>query len=89
MNWKAIKTEEEHVKAVKRMIEIFHAEPNTPEDDELKILCLLVKDYEDKKHPMPELNALDEAFDDVANGRVHSHEQAMAKIKSRFSKHFK
>lgn len=33
--------------------------------------------------------AIDEALEDVANGRVHSHEQAMAKIKSRFPKYFK
>jgi HTH-type transcriptional regulator/antitoxin HigA len=59
MNWKVIKTEEEHTKAVKRMIEIFHAEPNIPEDDELGILALLIKDYEDKNHPMPELDVLE------------------------------
>jgi HTH-type transcriptional regulator/antitoxin HigA len=57
MNWKIIKSEEEHVTAVKRMIEIFHAEPNTPEDEELQFLAQLVKDYEDKKFPMPEPNA--------------------------------
>ncbi len=33
--------------------------------------------------------AIDEALEDVANGRVHSHEQAMEKIKSRFPKYFK
>ncbi|MEO8534107.1 MAG: hypothetical protein ABI441_10160 [Flavobacterium sp.] len=54
--WGSLENEEEHVKAVKRMIEIFYAEPNTPEDDELGILALLIKDYEDKNHPMPELD---------------------------------
>ncbi len=33
--------------------------------------------------------AIDEALEDVANDRVHSHEQAMEKIKSRFPKYFK
>lgn len=34
MNWKLIKTEEEYQKAVDRVMEIFHAEQGTPEDDE-------------------------------------------------------
>lgn len=59
MNWKVIKTEEEHKKAVTRIIEIFHAEQNTPEDDELGVLAVLIKDYEDKHHQMPELDALE------------------------------
>ncbi|UQD57103.1 type II toxin-antitoxin system HigA family antitoxin [Flavobacterium sp. K5-23] len=59
MNLKVIKTEEEHKKAVTRIIEIFHAEQNTPEDDELGVLAVLIKDYEDKYHPMPELDALE------------------------------
>lgn len=28
MEWKVIKTEKEHKKAIKRAMEIFHAEPN-------------------------------------------------------------
>lgn len=59
MELKIIKTEEEHTKAVRRAMEIFHAEPNTPEDDELGVLLLLIKDYEDKNHPMPEIDALE------------------------------
>ena len=59
MNWKVITTETEHKKACLRAMEIFHAEPNTPEDDELGILILLIKDFEDKHYPMPELDALE------------------------------
>ncbi len=59
MNWKVIKTESEHKKALKRAMEIFHAEPNTPEDDELGLLVLLIKDYEDRTIKMPELDALE------------------------------
>ena len=33
--------------------------------------------------------AIDKALDDAANGRVHSHEQAMEQIKSKFPKYFK
>ena len=33
--------------------------------------------------------AIDEALEDVANGRVHSHAQAMDLLKTRHSKYFK
>lgn len=59
MNWKVIKTEREHKKAVKRAMEIFHAAPNTPEDDELGVLILLIKDYEDRTVKMPGLDPLE------------------------------
>ncbi|MBC5841797.1 helix-turn-helix domain-containing protein [Flavobacterium sp. F-380] len=59
MNWKVIKTEAEHKIAVKRAMEIFHAEPDTPEDDELGVLLILIKDFEDKNYPMPQLDALE------------------------------
>ncbi|MEC5166904.1 HTH-type transcriptional regulator/antitoxin HigA [Flavobacterium sp. PL11] len=59
MNWKVIKTEAEHKIAVKRVMQIFHAEPDTPEDDELGVLLILIKDFEDKNYPMPELDALE------------------------------
>ena len=45
MNWKVLKTEKDYNKAVKRMMEIFHATPNSPEDDELGVLILLIKDF--------------------------------------------
>lgn len=59
MNWKVIKTEKEHKKAVKRAMEIFHAEPGTIEDDELGVLLLLIKDYEDRTIKMPDINILE------------------------------
>ncbi|MGN6340686.1 MAG: helix-turn-helix domain-containing protein [Ginsengibacter sp.] len=59
MKWKIIKTEAGHKKAVKRTMEIFHAEPNTPEDDELGLLLLLIKDYEDRTVKMPEIDVLE------------------------------
>jgi len=40
------------------MMEIFHAEPNTPESDEMDLLIVLIKDYDDKHYQLPELNAL-------------------------------
>lgn len=59
MNWNLIKTETEHKKALKRAMEIFDAEPNTPDDDELGVLLLLIKDYEDRTIKMPEIDVLE------------------------------
>ncbi len=59
MTWKVIKTEEEHKIACLRAMEIFHAVPDSPEDDELGVLIVLIKDFEDKHYPMPELDALE------------------------------
>lgn len=59
MSWKILKSEDEYIKASLRLMEIFHAETNSPEGDERDLLILLVKDYDDKYFPMPEMDALD------------------------------
>ena len=59
MNWKVLKTEEDYNKASIRLMEIFHAEPNSAESDELDLLLVLVKDYDDKHYELPELDALE------------------------------
>lgn len=59
MNWKVLKTEEDYNKASIRLMEIFHAQPNTSESDELDLLMVLVKDYDDKHYQLPELDALE------------------------------
>lgn len=59
MNWKVLKTEEDYNNASRRLMEIFHANPNTPEGDELDLLMVLVKDYDDKHYELPELDALE------------------------------
>ncbi|HVY76849.1 MAG TPA: hypothetical protein VG890_18605 [Puia sp.] len=58
MNWKVIKTEAEYRKAVKRSMEIFHAGQGTSEADELDLLLVLIKDYEDKHIVMPVLDPI-------------------------------
>ncbi len=58
MNWKVIKTEAGYKKAVKRTMEIFHADKG-PEADELELLLVLVKDYEDKHIHIPTLDPLE------------------------------
>ena len=59
MTWKVLKTEEDYNKASMRLMEIFHAEPNSAESDELDLLMVLVKDYDDNHYQLPELDALE------------------------------
>lgn len=59
MNWKVLKTEEDYNNAAIRMIEIFQAKPGTQESDELDLLIVLVKDYDDKHNHLPELDILE------------------------------
>ena len=47
MNIKSIKTEEDNRAALIRISEIFDAEPNTPEGDELNVLATLVEAFEE------------------------------------------
>jgi HTH-type transcriptional regulator/antitoxin HigA len=59
MNWKVIKTKTQYNKAIKRTMEIFQAAPGTSEADELDLLLVLIKDYEDKNIVMPDLDPID------------------------------
>ncbi len=59
MNWKVIKNKAQYNKAVKRTIDIFQAEEHTPEADELDLLLVLVKDYEDKHIVLPAIDPID------------------------------
>jgi HTH-type transcriptional regulator/antitoxin HigA len=59
MNWKVLKTEDDYNKASIRMMELFNAAPNTSESDELDLLIVLVKDYDEKLYQLPELDALE------------------------------
>src|SRR6185312_17274479 len=59
MNCKVLKTEKDYNRATKRLMEIFHAKPNTSEDDELGVLILLIKDYDERHYPLPEVDVLE------------------------------
>ena len=49
---KPIRTDEDLDAALARIEEIFDAQPDTTEDDELGVLLDLVEHYEDKRHPI-------------------------------------
>ena len=53
MNIKIIKNEEDYDVALARADQIFDAQLNTPEGEELALLLLVIKDYESKHHPVP------------------------------------
>jgi HTH-type transcriptional regulator/antitoxin HigA len=57
--WKVLKTEKEYKVALKRTIELFHSPENTPEGEELDLLILLVRDYEDRHYPIPDPDPLE------------------------------
>jgi HTH-type transcriptional regulator/antitoxin HigA len=52
--WKVLKNEDEYDIALERTIEIFHADENTPEGEELDLLLLLVRDEEDRHYHIPD-----------------------------------
>lgn len=47
-----IMTEEEYEQALKRIDEVFQAEPNSPEEKELDTLVNLVNTYEEEHFPI-------------------------------------
>ncbi|MDE1225684.1 DNA-binding protein [Vibrio aestuarianus] len=47
-----VKTEEDNRAALARISEIFDAEPNTPEGDELDVLATLVEAFEEAHYPI-------------------------------------
>lgn len=47
-----IQNEEEHEKALKRILEIFGVEPLSKEEEELEILCEAVEKYEKIHYPI-------------------------------------
>lgn len=59
MTPKVIKTEAAYQKSVKHAMAIFQAKEHTPEADELALLLVLIKDYEDKHIKIPELDPIE------------------------------
>ena len=59
MDWKVLNSEEQYQRALGRALEIFQAEEGAPEADELALLLVLVKDYEDRHVHIPAINPID------------------------------
>ena len=51
-NWKILKTETDYRNALTRLDEVIDATMGTSEGDELELLALLIKDYEEKHYPV-------------------------------------
>lgn len=52
MQIKPIRNEQDYEAVLARIEEIFHAEPDTPDGDELEILSSLVEVYENRNYPI-------------------------------------
>lgn len=52
MEIKVIKTEDQYLKALKRLEEVFHASVNSIEGDEADLLSILIEKYEDERYPI-------------------------------------
>lgn len=52
MKLKPIKTEQDYNQVLERLEQIFDSEPNTKEGDELEILGILIKKYENENFPI-------------------------------------
>lgn len=59
MQFRPIKTEADYIAARERIWALMDAEPDTPEENELEVLAILVDAYERKQFPMdtPDLAA--------------------------------
>ena len=52
MNINPLKTEQDYHQALKRLEIIFHAEIDSPEEDEAEVLSILIKKYEETHYPI-------------------------------------
>lgn len=55
----SLKTEAAYLKAIKRTFQIFYTVENIPQADELSLLLVLIKDYEDKHIKQPTLDPIE------------------------------
>ncbi len=57
--FKVLKTESDYQLALDRTMDIFDAQPGDANFDELELLLVLIKDYEDKYYPIPIPDAIE------------------------------
>ena len=67
MIWKVLKTEDDYNKASMRLMEIFHAEANTSESDELELLMVL----EVIKYKMQEMGLKNKDLEPIIGSKGH------------------
>jgi len=53
MKWNAIITKSQYEKTLSRKVELSHALPGSKEEDELALLLILIKDYENRHMEVP------------------------------------
>ncbi|MFA6401723.1 MAG: transcriptional regulator [Salinivirgaceae bacterium] len=59
MEIKPIKTEDDYIKSIKRIEDLWGSKKDTPEGDELDILCTIVESYEMKHFPIAPPDPID------------------------------
>ena len=59
MHVKPIRNEDDYNAALKEIERLWGVEPGTPESDELEVLALLIRTYEEEHHPIPPPDPID------------------------------
>jgi HTH-type transcriptional regulator/antitoxin HigA len=59
MEIRPIKNEEEYQTSLRYLKDVWHAEPNTKEGDQLELLLLVIEKYEAEQFPIPKLNPIE------------------------------
>lgn len=81
---KPIKDEQSYTESLQRIEELWGAEPDTPEGDELDILLVLVEAYEEKHYPIPPSDPVQAIlFRMATHGCFHSGNRLFLKISRR------
>jgi HTH-type transcriptional regulator / antitoxin HigA len=64
MKWNAIITKSQYERALKRRMEISQSLPGANDDDELALLHILIRDYENRRVEVPGLGFNNQSFQD-------------------------
>jgi HTH-type transcriptional regulator/antitoxin HigA len=73
MKWNAIITKSQYEKALKRVNEISRALPGSEDEDELRLLSILIKDYENRQNEMLGLDLRNQIFQGPQSLRFSTH----------------
>jgi|GEM_PF-1221146 HTH-type transcriptional regulator / antitoxin HigA len=73
MKWNAIITKSQYEKALKRVNEISRALPGSEDEDELRLLSILIKDYENRQNEMLGLDLRTQIFQGPQSLRFSTH----------------